>query len=967
MSDRYRRRHIEEPSPPRRRRGEDSRDRDVRDYRERDVRDRDGRDRGLKDGRDRDRDRSTRDRDGRDGRDRDREPRDRDIRDRDTRDRDREARDRDARDREFREPRELPRERERDRRDLLRDLPPREREPRTERTERGAPSATLQVSRIPPSVTEERLEAVAWDMAVAAGSSMPNAVRFEYDHDRFSGTALLEFPHKDAAKMFKEHVGSSLDVDSVQLEIRYHKGAGEPRSRSRSREHVDRDDPSVTLIVKGIASTTREDAVTGAFLPYAQIKDVRHFARRGFAFVQFHSVEDAIRALNRFDKEGRSRIDGQRVTANFAKEREEPFREGRNFLVAERNFLQKQAIATAEAAFNYVRPSREGDTRKTATYDQQLKTIMKEVEETDSDDGWSPKVTKFDRTGHYGHVQTVDERDVEPADVFFSVDMYDSVLVAAFGGVTMNLDGSDELHVHPGVLFIFCLPLVILQFWLTFCTTFGMPAYWKQLDPNAEESMIISMKLLLIVVVQLTFFDNMLMTLRCFVFAINPTSWTDVKRIDPDDPRTGRSRLNVLHWSPFLAPFPMLALLAKVLMQYWVSVQSNSIILASDNVKEAVFDALAISFIVELDVAMWNLVRTIMHLDQFEDFTFQLWPSDRRETAMRESLIVRNFDCGMLHRGKGARRVESFVVFGALFIIYARITLMTFHAMDTGVLPSSRDVCAMWQWYNGHYDTWEHRVKGAVVLELIDLFSSMSKFPWDIRSEITKMADPNVGGFCEGSNFQPMSVTVAIDIVERHPRSMIGFLIAFSALLLLPQLVYSTGALQKVLKNLDAADLVAEVEIEEEVEAEAAIEQSLLNLRKIQHMSRVFGGHIIDNRARIKRLEGKVNALSGDGHARSSSKAANSAEVSRNTSAGAVTAQSSQFSARVVAAGGLPSAGASEGAVQKTPSAYSLPRQDGIRTPGVPSNGVVLNGQQMPILTPPSPAYSVVPYTPLRR
>lgn len=226
----------------------------------------------------------------------------------------------------------------------VRDLPMRE---RPVKTEREGPSATLQVSRIPPSVTEERLEAVAWELAVGAGSSMPNAVRFEYEHDRFSGTALVEFPHKDAAKMFKEHVGSSLDVDGVQLDIRYQKQTGE-KSRSRSREHADRDDPSVTLIVKGIASTTREDAVTGSFAAYAQIKDVRHFARRGFAFVQFHSVEDAIRALNRFEKEARSRIDGQRVTANFAKEREEPFREGRNFLVAERNFLQKQAIATAE-------------------------------------------------------------------------------------------------------------------------------------------------------------------------------------------------------------------------------------------------------------------------------------------------------------------------------------------------------------------------------------------------------------------------------------------------------------------------------------------------------------------------------------------------------------------------------------------------------------------------------------------
>eukprot|EP00439_Symbiodinium_sp_Y106_P049944 s1243_g6.t1 len=517
---------------------------------------------------------------------------------------DREPRDREPRDRERRE---VP---------AVRDLPMRE---RPVKTEREGPSATLQVSRIPPSVTEERLEAVAWELAVGAGSSMPNAVRFEYEHDRFSGTAL------DAAKMFKEHVGSSLDVDGVQLDIRYQKQTGE-KSRSRSREHADRDDPSVTLIVKGIASTTREDAVTGSFAAYAQIKDVRHFARRGFAFVQFHSVEDAIRALNRFEKEARSRIDGQRHT-------NDPVADAPSFLTV-RAMMRHQT----KAMFG-------GKTGQ--------KTETREPwPPTDSDDRWSPKVTKYDRTGEYGTVQTVDSKDEEPADVFFNVDMYDSVLVAAFGGVTMNLDGSDELHVHPGILFIFCIPLVVLQFWLTFCTTFGMPAYWKELDPDAEESMIISMKLLLIVVVQLTFFDNMLMTLRCFVFAINPTSWTDVKRIDPDDPRTGRSRLNVLHWSPFLAPFPVAALLAKVLIQYWVSVQSNSIILASDNVKEAVFDALAISFIVELDVAMWNLVRTIMHLDQFGDFTFQLWPSDRRANAMRESWIVRYFDCDMLHRGK---------------------------------------------------------------------------------------------------------------------------------------------------------------------------------------------------------------------------------------------------------------------------------------------------------------------------
>ncbi|CAE7723903.1 chrng [Symbiodinium microadriaticum] len=203
----------------------------------------------------------------------------------------------------------------------------------------------------------------------------------------------------------------------------------------------------------------------------------------------------------------------------------------------------------------------------------------------------------------------------------------------------------------------------------------------------------------------------------------------------------------------------------------------------------------------------------------------------------------------------GARRVETLIVHTVLFVMYARITLMTFHAMDTGVLPSSRDVCAMWQWYHGKFDSFEHRLKGEVVLDLIDFFSSMSRFPWDIRAEINKMADPSVGGYCEGSELAPMSIKVALDLCERHPKSMIGFLVAFTALLLLPQLVYSTGALQKVLKNLDAADLVTVSEGEEEAEAEAAIEQSLLNFRKIQHMSRVFGGHIIDSQRRIKRPE----------------------------------------------------------------------------------------------------------------
>lgn len=487
------------------------------------------------------------------------------------------------------------------------------------------------------------------------------------------------------------------------------------------------------------------------------------------------------------------------------------------------------------------------------TTHHELEQLRDEMEDTDSEDGWSPKVTARDRQISRGtdRLTTVEDLDNEPADVFFHVDMYDSVLVAAFGGVTMNLDGSDELHVHPGILFLFCIPLVLLQFWVTFCTTFGMPAYWRSLDISTEESMVISMKLLLIVVVQLSFFDNMLMTLRCFVFVINPTTWTDVKRIDPEDTRTGRSRLNVLHWSPFLAPFPIMALLTKVMMQYWVSVQSMSIIMASDNVKEAVFDALAISFIVELDVAMWNLVKTIMHLDNFENFTFQLWPLTRRLRAMDSSPLAKMFDFPVLHRGRGARRLENFIVFTVLFVLYSRITLVSFHAADSGILPASRDVCAMWSWYKDDFRTWEDTLKGYMVLELLEAFSCMSKFPWDIKQEISKMADPDLGGYCT-EDFRPLSFQKAMELCKQHPRSSLLFLLAFSSLLLLPQLVYSTGALQEVMKNLDFAD--DEHELEEE-QADAAIEQSMLNARKIKHLGRVVSNHIVELNKRMRKYE----------------------------------------------------------------------------------------------------------------
>lgn len=157
----------------------------------------------------------------------------------------------------------------------------------------------------------------------------------------------------------------------------------------------------------------------------------------------------------------------------------------------------------------------------------------------------------------------------------------------------------------------------------------------------------------------------------------------------------------------------------------------------------------------------------------------------------------------------------------------------------------------MWSWYKDDFRTWEDTLKGYMVLELLEAFSCMSKFPWDIKQEISKMADPDLGGYCT-EDFRPLSFQKAMELCKQHPRSSLLFLLAFSSLLLLPQLVYSTGALQEVMKNLDFAD--DEHELEEE-QADAAIEQSMLNARKIKHLGRVVSNHIVELNKRMRKYE----------------------------------------------------------------------------------------------------------------
>ncbi|CAE8624498.1 unnamed protein product [Polarella glacialis] len=443
------------------------------------------------------------------------------------------------------------------------------------------------------------------------------------------------------------------------------------------------------------------------------------------------------------------------------------------------------------------------------------------------------------------------EEEGSPADVFFRVDMYDSVLVAAFGGVTMNLDGNDQLHVYPGLLFIFCIPLVAIQFWLTFAVGFGMHPVWKKQDADEQEQMVISMKLLLMLVVQLTFFDNLLMTLRCLMFAMNPTTWTDIKRVDPDDPKIQHSLFYWLHWSGFIAPAPICALMMKIWIQYWVSVQSCSIILASDGIKEAIFDSLAIGFIIELDVAMWQVVATVMHLDSFENFSFELWPLARRKMATRESMFAHLCDFKILHRGHGARRFENCLTFVVIFLIYSRLLFICLLALDSGLLPAARDVCQQWKRHVS--EDWGDKLLGAGFKLISHVFASLSFFDVDFTDELNRMADPERGGYCT-DEYAEMDFSKAKDLLVKFQRVVISSMVTFTLLLLLPQLFYSTGAMQKAIEHLDVGGVTTH-KTHQDNPAALAAQSAILGTKKLKELKLRVAEQFHEMHHRILSLE----------------------------------------------------------------------------------------------------------------
>lgn len=313
-------------------------------------------------------------------------------------------------------------------------------------------------------------------------------------------------------------------------------------------------------------------------------------------------------------------------------------------------------------------------------------------------------------------VLCLDEEGTE-ADVFFEADMYDAVAVAAFGGVRVNLANDKSYIVHPFWLFWPGLILFLAQIstltYLRFETDLdatvsprfsnvfeGDPGFRTDLNYangwEIKDNPVLIMQLLLVVIVQGMLFKETVAALRLMFFLLNPTTWSDMKR-----PEKVIFKCDVYSAVASL-PWPVLALVWKLIVCYTVCVDSISIILAANSAKDAIFNSLVIMWIADLDVVCWNVIALVFNIDDFSHFVVQT--AKKEVVQKRRKYIPSCFQClrwpfDLLHRAKNGRQCETVCASVTTLLFGLRQLAVILYALDKDVLPAQRDICTLARWH----------------------------------------------------------------------------------------------------------------------------------------------------------------------------------------------------------------------------------------------------------------------------
>jgi len=290
--------------------------------------------------------------------------------------------------------------------------------------------------------------------------------------------------------------------------------------------------------------------------------------------------------------------------------------------------------------------------------------------------------------------------------------IYTSVLVAAFGGVSVELS-KGKRQVHPIWMLLLALPLFVVQVSTILILRSGLdidrPVYTRG---DSQSAALLTLKLALVAVVYLTNFKPFIYFAERLVFVSNPITWAEVKHYDVKQ-SAFLYRLPSQVGLATIIPCAFCSIFMYFVVSYLVCIDSVSIIFSADSAQDSIFNSLAIGFVLDLAESWWAFVQHNFHLNRIDEFEFELQPRKGTWTDGGELILgpetmwssgyhwlVRattwrtlRMRSSFLRVGFGVRRLQTILSLLLLCVIYTRQLLVVLYAIRTNVLPAARDMC----------------------------------------------------------------------------------------------------------------------------------------------------------------------------------------------------------------------------------------------------------------------------------
>eukprot|EP00443_Scrippsiella_acuminata_P078150 CAMPEP_0115434704 /NCGR_PEP_ID=MMETSP0271-20121206/33282_1 /TAXON_ID=71861 /ORGANISM="Scrippsiella trochoidea, Strain CCMP3099" /LENGTH=379 /DNA_ID=CAMNT_0002860141 /DNA_START=56 /DNA_END=1196 /DNA_ORIENTATION=+ len=303
---------------------------------------------------------------------------------------------------------------------------------------------------------------------------------------------------------------------------------------------------------------------------------------------------------------------------------------------------------------------------------------------------------------------------------------------------------------------------------------------------------LLRVKVLMVIIVYLSNFNLLLLTIRSLLFVLNPLTWLEVSDHWPQ----GSGGLMFKFGKHGVWAF--LALSMRLVVGYCVCVDSVSVILNSVTPAEAIFNSLAITFIVDLSQCWWDFCASIFHFTAMEEFEFEMEETSQVWTETGdvhpEKLEKCSFpgcvcwiirwtktritgDRSLLCRGYGYRMCEKLTAFIVLYLIYRRQFYLVLFAVHTKVLPVARDLCTQWRLH-----------AGKTLLSQIFVLAERSLVV-SIDHALEEMGE--VSDKCDGDEkYHPMRVDDEQELWNEYWKSCIMFEMMFLCILVVPQISF---------------------------------------------------------------------------------------------------------------------------------------------------------------------------------